>query len=227
MKRSSNIVKSGVLGLALSAATGIGIADSDLCAPFENGVVDESIVASMLASAKDGHLYRIQPSSSRMGFCVDSPVGRVEGRFKDFKGGLTFVPTAVTASDQRAMVMVNTRSLEAGASLIEGMLKGEQFFDVDKYPEILFVSRQFRWVNSGEAVLIGDLTLHGVTRQVGFHVRLIEKEQAGGRRGEERILVKATTLISRAEFGLDALSPMVSDEVSLCMSVEAVRYRSI
>jgi polyisoprenoid-binding protein YceI len=227
MNRLSNIVKRGVLGLALSAATTMGIADGDLCAPFENGVVDKSIVASMLASAKDGHLYRIQPESSRMGFCVDSPVGRVEGRFKDFKGGLTFVPTPAAASDQQAMVMVDTRSLETGASLIEGMLKGEQFFDVNRYPEILFVSRQFRWVDNAEAVLIGDLTLHGVTRQVGFHVRLIEKDQAGGRRGEERILVKATTLISRAEFGLDALSPMVSDAVSLCMSVEAVRYRSI
>jgi polyisoprenoid-binding protein YceI len=111
--------------------------------------------------------------------------------------------------------------------MIEGMLKGEQFFDVKKYPEMLFVSRQFRWVNSSEAVLIGDLTLHGVTREVGFHVQMIDKNQPGGRQGEKRILVKATTLISRAEFGLNALSPMVSDTVSLCMSVDALRYRSI
>jgi polyisoprenoid-binding protein YceI len=227
MERMSNIVKSAVLGLMLSVAAATGTADSDLCAPFENGVVQESIVAKMLASAKDGHLYRIKPSSSRVGFCVDSPVGRVEGRFKDFKGGLTFVPTAVAAGDQQAMVMVDTKSLETGAPLIEGMLKGEQFFDVNKYPEILFVSQQFRWVNSSEAVLIGDLTLHGVTRQVGFHVQLIRKDQAGGQRGEERILVKATTLISRAEFGLNAMSTMVGDAVSLCMSVDAVRYRAI
>ena len=181
----------------------------------------------MLASAKDGHLYRIDPSSSRVGFCVDSPIGRVEGQFKEFKGGLTFVPTAAAAGDQQAMVMVETESLETDAPLIEGMLKGEQFFDVNKYPEMLFVSRQFRWVNSSEAVLIGDLTLHGVTRQVGFHVQMIAKDQAGERQGEKRILVKATTLISRAEFGLNALSPMVSDTVSLCMSVDALRYRSI
>jgi polyisoprenoid-binding protein YceI len=227
MELMSNIVKRGVLGLALSVAAFTGIADSNLCEPFENGPVDESIIAKMLASAKDGHLYRIDPSSSRVGFCVDSPIGRVEGRFKEFKGGLTFVPTAAAAGDQQAMVMVDTESLETDAPLIEGMLKGEQFFDVNKYPEMLFVSRQFRWVNSSEAVLIGDLTLHGVTRQVGFHVQMIAKDQAGGRQGEKRILVKATTLISRAEFGLNALSPMVSDTVSLCMSVDALRYRSI
>ncbi len=227
MERLSNIVTRGLLSLVLSTAAAAGFADSELCAPFAKGVVDQSIVAKMLASAKDGHLYRIEPASSRVAFCVDSPVGRVEGRFKDFRGGLTFVPTAAPAGDQQAMVMVDTASIETGAPLIEGMLKGEQFFDVKRYPEILFVSQQFRWVNSSEAVLIGDLTLHGVTRQVGFHVQLIDKEQPGGRRGPESILVKATTRISRAEFGLKGLSPMVSDAVSLCMSVDAVRYRSL
>jgi polyisoprenoid-binding protein YceI len=227
MELMSNMVKRAGRGMVLCVAAATGSAGSDLCAPFEHGVVHESIVQRMLASAKDGHLYRIEPSSSRVGFCVDSPVGTVEGRFKDFKGGLTFVPTPVSAGDQQAMVMVDTKSLETGAPLIEGLLKSDQFFDVDKYPEILFVSKEFRWVNGSEAVLIGDLTLHGVTREVGFHVRLINKDRAGGRRGEQRILVKATTLISRAEFGLNALSPMVSDAVSLCMSVDAVRYRSI
>jgi polyisoprenoid-binding protein YceI len=227
MKLMSNIVTRGVLGLALSVSAFAGIADSNLCEPFVNSVVDQSVVAKMLASAEDGHLYRIDPASSRVGFCVDSSVGMVEGRFKDFNGGLTFVPTATAAGDQQAMVMVNTKSLETSRPLIEGMLKGEQFFDVNNYPQILFVSRHFRWVNSSEAVLVGDLTLRGITRQVGFHVQMLDKDQSGGRQGEKRILVKATTLISRAEFGLNAFSPVVSDNVSLCMSVDAVRYQSL
>jgi polyisoprenoid-binding protein YceI len=76
-------------------------------------------------------------------------------------------------------------------------------------------------------VLIGDLTLHGVTRQVGFHVSLIDKDRVGVHQAAKSIQVTATALISRSAFGLDALSPLVSDAVSLCMSVEAVRYRSI
>ena len=227
MKLVSRTLARGMIGLLLATATTVGSAESDLCAPFKQGVVDQSIVARMLASAKDGYLYRIEPSSSQVGFCVDSPVGRVEGRFKDFKGGLTFVPSAAAAGDQQAMVMVETGSLETGKPLIEDMLKGEQFFDVDKYPRMLFVSRHFRWLTSSEAVLIGDLTLHGVTREVGFDVRLIKKDPVGSPKSGERVWVKATTLISRKEFGLDALSPMVSDRVSLCMRVEAVRFRSI
>ena len=226
MKLFLHIFLRGFIGLAFAAAAPAGGAESDLCAPFKQGMVDQSAVARMLGAAKDGDLYRIEPSLSEVGFCVDSPVGRVKGQFKDFKGGLTFASTATAAGDQQAMVMVDTKSLETDTPLIDGMLKGEQFFDVTKYPEMLFVSRQFHWVNSSEAVLIGDLTLHGVTREVGLHVQLMQKEPVRMPEGGEQIWLKATTLISREQFGLDALSPMVSDLVSLCMRMEAVRYRA-
>jgi polyisoprenoid-binding protein YceI len=89
---------------------------------------------------------------------------------------------------------------------------------------MLFVSTDFQWLSKNEAVLIGDLTMHGVTKRVGFHVELINQDAIDSQ--QQRILVKATTLIRRSEFGLNALSPMVSDAVNLCMSVDAVKYRS-
>lgn len=216
-----NSIKSIFIGLFLSVFSASAIAEVDVCAPFKDGVVDDSIVSKMLAAANDGHLYRINPSSSKIGFCVDSPVGLIEGEFKDFTGGLTFLQENVS-EDEQALVMVNTASLETDGPFIESMLKGKKFFDVKNYPEILFVSTDFKWVSQTEAVLLGQLTLHGVTKAVGFHVELIE--QPGDHEQEQRILVKATTLIRRSEFGLTALSPMVSDSVNLCMSVDAVRY---
>jgi polyisoprenoid-binding protein YceI len=223
----SNKLRICFIGLFLAATGAFANPQPDLCEPFERAIVDESVVARMLASAKDGYLYRIQPSSSRVGFCVDSPVGQVQGRFKDFKGGLTFISAVPTLKNQDAMVLIDTRSLETNSSLIESILRGEQFFDVDNYPEMLFVSRQFRWVSDTEALLIGDLTLRDVTREVGFHVQLIAEETDSAERDQEKILVKATTMISRVEFGLGALSPVVGDGVSLCIEVEALRYRSI
>ena len=180
----------------------------------------------MLAAAKDGHLYRIQQSSSKISFCIDSPVGLIEGEFKDFKGGLTFLQENAS-TDEHALVMVNTASLKTDRAFIEGMLKGRNFFDVENFPEILFVSTGFKWVSETEAVLLGDLTMHGVTKAVGFLVKLIEQpvdDEPGNLEQEQRILVKATTRIRRSEFGLTALSPMVSDSVNLCMSVDAVKY---
>ena len=210
-------------GILLALFTAPAIADAEICAPFKDGVVDETIVSRMLAAANDGHLYRIKPSSSKVGFCVDSPIGLIEGEFKDFTGGLTFLQED-SSQDEQALVMVNTASLETSGSIVEGMLKGRKFFDVATYPEILFVSSGFKWVSQTEAVLLGQLTLHGVTKEVGFHVVLIE--EPGGDENEQRIQVKATTLIRRSAFGLTALSPMVSDSVNLCMSVDAVKYRS-
>jgi polyisoprenoid-binding protein YceI len=208
--------------IALFSASAIA-AEPDVCAPFKGGVVDHLVVSKMLSAAEDGHLYRIDTSSSKVGFCVDSPVGLVEGQFKDFTGGLTFLQENPT-EDEYALVMVKTASLETDGRLIENMLKGKKFFDVENFPEILFVSTGFRWVNRTEAILQGQLTMHGVTKPVGFHVVLVE--QPSENEDVQRIIVKATTLIKRSEFGLTALSPMVSDSVNLCMSVDAVRYRS-
>lgn len=218
-----NMIKSVLIGFVLSVFSASAIAEEDVCAPFKDGVVDESIVSKMLAAANDGHLYRIKPSSSKVGFCVDSPIGMVEGEFKDFTGGLTFLQENVS-KDEQALVMVNTASLETDGPFIEGMLKGRKFFDVKNFPEILFVSSDFKWVSETEAVLLGELTIHGVTKTVGFHVELIQ--QPGDHEQEQRILVKATTLIRRSEFGLTALSAMVSDSVNLCMSVDAIKYSS-
>ena len=202
------------------------VAEEEVCAPFKDGVVDGSVVSKMLSAANDGHLYRINPASSKIGFCIDSPVGLIEGEFKDFTGGLTFLQEDAS-TDEQALVMVNTASLETDGSFIEGLLKGRKFFDVENYPEILFVSTGFKWVSETEAVLMGDLTMHGVTKTVGFHVVLIEQpgdDEPGSLEQEQRILVRATTRILRSEFGLTALSQMVGNSVNLCMSVDAVKY---
>jgi polyisoprenoid-binding protein YceI len=217
MNSIKNIFTGFVLALFLTPA----MAETDVCAPFKDGVVDESIVSKMLAAANDGHLYRINPDSSKVGFCVDSPIGLIKGEFKDFTGGLTFLQENVSTNEQ-ALVIVNTASLETKGPFIEGMLKGKKFFDVENFPEMLFVSTGFKWVSETEAVLLGELTLHGVTKAVGFHVVLVD--QPGDDEHGQRILVKATTLIHRSEFGLTALSPMVSDSVNLCMSVDAIKY---
>lgn len=220
-----SVLKSLFAGFLLVAGSVSASAETDVCAPFKDSVVDASVMSRMLAAADQGHLYRIKPSTSRVGFCIDSPIGTIQGQFKEFIGGLTFLHDS-DAPDEQALVKVNTASLETDGVFVERMLKGKKFFDVENYPEILFVSTGFRWVSETEAVLLGKLTMHGVTKDVGFHVELVQKPDGNSESGEESILVRATTLIRRSEFGLTALSPMVSDSVNLCMSVEAVKHTS-
>ena len=107
-----------ILGLVLLSAALRGLAgEEELCAPFLNGKVDMSRVEAMRAAAEGGHLYRIQPDTSRVGFCVDSQIARVKAEFKEFQGGLTLWPNHPDNRDQ-AMVMVKTASLDTGGSMI-------------------------------------------------------------------------------------------------------------
>ena len=205
----------------VQAATGD---ESDLCAPFMDGKVDDTVISSMLKAAKDGYLYRIRKDSSRVGFCVDSEVKRVEATFHDFQGGVALTPANWVARDQQAMMVIRTASLDTRGSVIEDLIKSKRFFDVERYPEILFVSQRFEWLGNDKARIHGELTVHGVTRPVALDVTLVpeHKRDAGG---EDSILIKASTVIRRSDYGMDNLSALVSDQVKLCMTVEVVRYR--
>jgi polyisoprenoid-binding protein YceI len=212
-----------VLGWVLLSVALQGLAgEEELCAPFLHGKVDLSRVEAMRNAAKGGHLYRIQPDTSRVGFCVDSQFSVVKAEFKDFQGGMTLWPDHPGDKEQ-AMVLVKTASLDTDGSMIEYLLKGQRFFDVENYPEILFVSSDFKWTSDTTGIMKGDLTLHGVTRPVTFKVTLFPVK-TGGEKPVEKVLVKAGTIIRRSDFGMDTLSRVVNDNVELCMSVEAVRY---
>jgi polyisoprenoid-binding protein YceI len=230
----TKILWQGILAvlLAISWLSHAQAADSDegdLCSPFMDGKVEPSLIATMLDAAQDGNLYRIDDDTSRVGFCVSSKFNEVKGDFHDVRGGLTLSATTATSDDGQALLVINTASLDTKGSMIENLIKSERFFDVEKYPEILFVSRGFKWTGQDTATIAGDLTVHGVTRAVVFDVTLTPVKDTSGLENisgklANRMLVKATTTIHRSHFGMDNLSKLVSDSVKLCMSVEVVRY---
>ncbi|MGB5441987.1 MAG: YceI family protein [Gammaproteobacteria bacterium] len=213
-----------VLTVSLLTGAGLVLAEEDeLCAAFRDGMVNESLLATMLSAAHDGHLYRIQQTSSQVGFCVDSKLSRVKGNFTDFLGGISLNPG--DNDDGQTMVLIKAGSLDTGGSIIENMLKSEKFFDVEHHPEVLFVSDGFEWTGPDTAVLKGNLTMRGITKPVIFDVTLkaLDAERVDQ---AQKIVVNATTMINRADFGMDGLSALVSSDVHLCMSVEALKYQS-
>lgn len=214
------LVVMGSLSLVSANADG-----DDICAPFKNNKVDESLVASMLDAAESGYLYRIKEDTSQVGFCVSSGWTEVKGDFHDFSGGLTLMPddNVTSRSGDQAMVIIRTASLDTRSTTVENLIKGESFFDVVKYPEILFVSHRFERTGRDTAKILGDLTVRGVTRPVTFQVTLTPVKQVGNNI-VERMLVKAKTTIERSDFGMDKMPGLVSDTVTLCISAEAVRY---
>ncbi len=208
--------------LILISAPALG-AETRICAPFRDGVVDKALVAEMLEAAKDGHLYRIHSATSRVGFCVDSLIGRVEAEFQGFRGGLA-LRREVWGDESQMMVMIDAGSLKTDRDFIRDMLKGERFLHARAFPKILFVSSELKWEGDTSASLYGMLTMHGITRPVKFKVELtnIIGERADH---DQEIVVTASAYIRRSNFGMDNMSGFVSDTVELCMQVSALRYQ--
>jgi len=194
-----------------------------VCAPFRGGVVDPAIVDSMLQAAKEGNLYRIQANSSRVGFCVDSSIGRFEAEFKGIQGGLA-LRRKVWGDESQMLVMVDTNSLEMEEDFVKHMLKSESFLDTVTYSKILFVSTGLTWLDREKAILKGMLTMHGVTKPVSFDVKLTMVD-SNNQQHVADIIVTASSFIKRTEFDMDNLTFLVSDTVELCMRVEASLFK--
>lgn len=196
-------------------------AEEQPCEPFRDGRVDPDKVAVMLSAAEEGHLYRIETERSRVGFCVNSSVRRVEGSFQQFQGGVALDPYGI--ENEQVLVHVRTDSLDTDCPFTKNIIKGVNFFNVEEYPEILFVSTDFRWMTASTALLEGDLTMHGMTRPVTLNLEVLGTEESQGK-DPDRIAVKASTTINRSDFGMTRLQSMVDDTVQLCMDINARRY---
>jgi polyisoprenoid-binding protein YceI len=210
--------------ISLSAvATQQTDSDSRICAPFRGGVVDPAIVNSMLQAATENRLYRIQQKSSNVGFCIDTAIGRVEAEFKGIQGGLA-LRREVWGDESQMLVMVDANSLAMEDCFVKSMLKSEHFLDIETYPKMLFVSSQLKWLDHENAILEGMLTMHGVTKLVHFEVKMatiLNKDPLN----VADIIVTAKSFINRTDFGMDHLNFLVSDEIELCMRIEASLFK--
>ncbi len=180
--------------------------------PFEPGV-----------RIRTHHQYRIQPQMSQIEFRVDSPIGEISATFHDFAG--SFSVQQSKQEDTPVLMNVNTDSLDTHSGFIGAMLKGESFFDVEKFPTMTFSGTTFEWINQNCAVLKGIMTIKNVSREVTFYVELVQDDTAANTISDkgDRLTMKATASIKRSDFNIDTLLPVVSDDVHLYVSISAVR----
>jgi len=109
-------------------------------------------------------------------------------------------------------------------------LRSADFFEVEKFQTLTFQSRSIARKGTNQFNLTGDLTMHGVTRQVSFDVEFLGKAKDPW--GNERIAFEAETTINRKDYGLHwnaALETggfLVGDDVKISLSLQAVPARA-
>ena len=98
-------------------------------------------------------------------------------------------------------------------------LRSGDFFDAGKYPEATFARTRVEAAGDNNLRVIGDLTMHGITKPVVLEVTL--NKAGAGRDGQPRIGFDATTTIKRSEWGMGMAAPAVSDDVAIRITTEA------
>lgn len=184
-----------------------------------------SIAAAMLlgfvAGAAD--TYKIDPAHTSIGFSVRHLVlSNVKGQFKEFAGALVLDEGKIT----EASGTIQVKSVDTGVKQRDAHLLGPDFFDAAKHPTMVFKTQRVE-VAGGQMLMVGDFTMHGVTRELRLPAKL--SGPVKDPRGSIRIGLEAKTKLNRKDYGikynqvLEAGSLAVGEEVELEINAEAVK----
>ncbi len=141
------------------------------------------------------------------------------GQFNDFSGQFSYDEDNPDAASVE--VRIKTASIDSSHAERDKHLRGEDFLEVDKYPQAEFVSTGYRENPDRTAVLSGNLTLHGVTRPVQIEVEPVG--QGPDPWGGYRMGFAGTTRLKLADYGIDYDLGPASTEVDLFLSIEGIR----
>lgn len=169
--------------------------------------------------------WKVDPAHTRFGFAVKHMgVATVRGHFDEVDGTLTIGNDLSSAQITGA---AKAASVQTGVEQRNDHLRSADFFDAENYPELSFESKRIEAIDEETYKIVGDLTIHGVTREIE-----LEAEVGGievGPSGEDRVGIEATGKLSRAEYGmkfnaaLGSGNAVVGDKVKLVLDISAIR----
>jgi len=186
------------------------------------------LMTAFVASTMFGQTaYEIDSAHSSAQFSVRHlMVSNVRGEFGKLTGTFSYDPKNLSASSVEATIDANT--INTREAKRDAHLKSPDFFDTAKYPTLSFKSGKV-WNANGKIQLQGDLTMHGVTKEVIF--TLEPPAEGKDPRGNVRIGAEATAKINRTDWGLKYNSVLASggvlvgEEVTITLNIEATRKK--
>lgn len=177
-------------------------------------VVNAAQAEDYIIDTKGTHAF-IQFKIKHLGFSW------LHGQFNTFSGSFSYNES--DASYSNIAVEIDTGSLDSNHAKRDKHLRSDAYLDVKEYPVATFVSTSFEELGEGKAILKGDFTLHGVTKNITIEVEHIghgNDPWGGYRRG-----FIGRTSIKPAEYGLKEMNKLGphSEELFLELSIEGIR----
>lgn len=175
-------------------------------------------------TAVSAKTYGIDKAHSEAAFQVRHLLSKVRGVFGDFDGTIRFDPDAPESGS--VDVTIQAASINTNEPARDTHLRSQDFFAVDEFPTLTFVSRDVKRRNVAEFDVVGDLTIRGNTRPVTLAVAYLGAARDPW--GNEKLAFEAETTLNRKDFGLHwnaALETggfLVGDEVRVQLSIQAI-----
>ena len=187
-------------------------------------IIGFAIILSCLISSSyiQAETFEIDKVHSSIEFKIRHLVSNMKGSFNDFNAKIEFDENDKNVSS--VVASVQTASIDTNNDKRDNHLKGEDFFDVEKHPEMTFQSKKVEFHSDSQASITGDFTLLGVTKEVVFETEYLGSAKAFG---TTKIGFTATTAINRKDFGmqynrvLDSGGVVVGDKVEITIEIEA------
>ena len=191
-------------------------------------LVTAIVIASVVSSVAQSTNWAMDNVHSKIQFNIDHMViSEVSGYFHTYEG--TIVSSKDDFSDASIEFSIDVNSIDTDNENRDGDLKSDNFFDAAKYPKITFKSSSMKKIADGKYKLTGDITMHGVTKQVIMDVTY------GGTIndpwGNTKAGFKITGALNRKDFGLtynatlEAGGLVVGEEVRLVCRVELIKQK--
>jgi polyisoprenoid-binding protein YceI len=190
---------------------------------FSRITLAAGLAAALTLPAAAATTWQIDPAHSSAQFAVKHlAISTVRGAFTKVQGTVQFDDKDITKSS--VDVTIDPASVDTRQPDRDKDLRSDHFFDVDHFPTITFKSKKVEQVSPGKLKVTGDLTIHGVTKEVVLDVDGPSDPIKDPFGGKQRMGVNASTKILRKDFGvgMNYGSAMIGDEISITIDAEIV-----
>lgn len=186
-----------------------------------------TFIALVMPTIALASTWSIDPDHTTIGFNVKHlMVSTVNGNFLKHTGNVTINDKDITKS--KVEISIDTASINTNVAKRDEHLRSADFFDVAKYPTMTFVSKKVVKAGKGKLRVTGDLTLHGVTREVVLAVEGPTRESKDPW-GNIHRGATASTRINRQDFGLiwnktlETGGVLIGDDIVIALDIEMVK----
>ena len=175
-----------------------------------------------ISAAGQTETWQLDPMHSAAQFAVRHlEISTIRGAFTKLSGTVQYDPADPTKSSVDATI--DAASVDTRVEMRDNDLRSPKYFDVQKFPALTFKSKRVEPAGTGKLKVTGDLTMHGVTKEVVLDVDG-PSAPIKDPRGNMHMGASATTTINRRDFGVGNIpTAMIGEDVAITLDLELVK----